>query len=362
MKPSVIQFLTHSAISSSMIFIPVLAKELGASDFEIGIIGGIYGFTMFFSFYVFGRMSDVYGRKMFLLVGLLACAVSFSLQALAFSPLTLCMARGVVGFSLGIYPAALVAYVYESKKRLGRFTGFGSLGWAVGNFAAGIIAVYWQIFMFGSLFFFIAFLITLKMEMPKTRLKVSFFPANIIKKNLSVYLSFFLRHTGAQAIWIIFPLYMVSLGASKFWVGILYFINTFTQFLVMQKIDRFKSPSLVITGLILSAFTFLSFTLAPNFYWLIPTQILLGFSWSCMYVGSLKFVMEKNIEKATSSGLLNSTMSLSAIIGPIMGGALSLYYGYKSTMYFAFVLTVIGLTVFYFLSSTRVRTSSSIKT
>ena len=59
MKPNFIQFLTHSAISSSMIFIPVLAKELGASDFEIGIIGGIYGFTMFFSFYVFGRMSDV---------------------------------------------------------------------------------------------------------------------------------------------------------------------------------------------------------------------------------------------------------------------------------------------------------------
>ncbi len=360
MKTSVTQFLTHSAISSSMIFIPVLARELGASDFEIGIIGGVYGFTMFFSYYVFGRMSDIHGRKMFLLIGLFACAVSFPLQALAFSPLTLCMARSVVGFSLGIYPAALVSHVYESKKRLGRFTGFGSLGLAFGNFIAGIIAVYWEIFMLGSLFFFIAFLITLKMDMPKTRLKVSFFPASIIKKNLSVYLSFFLRHTGAQAIWIIFPLYMVSLGASKFWVGTLYFINTFTQFLVMQKIDRFKSPSLVITGLILSAFTFLSFTLTPNFYWLIPTQILLGFSWSCLYVGSLKFVMEKNIEKATSSGLLNSTLSLSAIIGPIMGGLLSLCYGYKSTMYFGIVLTIIGL--IYFLSSTSVRTSSSIKT
>ncbi|MDI6917018.1 MAG: MFS transporter [Thermoplasmatales archaeon] len=350
MKPNIIQFLTYSATSSSMIFIPLFAEEFGASDFEIGIIGGVYGFTMFFSSYVFGRMSDVYGRKMFLLIGLFACAVSFPLQALAFSPLALCMARGFVGFSLGIYPAALVTYVYESKRRLGRFTGFGSLGWAVGNFAAGIIAVYWEIFMLGSVFFTAAFLIALKMDVPKTRLKVSFFPANVIKKNFSVYLSFFLRHTGAQAVWIIFPLYILSLGASKFWVGALYFINTFTQFLVMQKIDRFKSHDLVVTGLVLSAFTFLSFTLAPNFYWLIPTQILLGFSWSCIYVGSLKFVMEKNIEKATSSGLLNSTTSLSAIIGPITGGALSLCYGYKSTMYFASVLTVAGLMVFYFLS------------
>lgn len=351
MKANAIQFLTYSATSSSMIFIPVLASELGASDFEIGIIGSVYGLAMFLSFYIFGRASDIYGKKIFLLIGLSACIISFPLQTFAFSPFTLCAVRGVVGFSLGIYPAALVAYVYESKKRLGRFTGFGSLGWAIGNFAAGIVAVYWKIFMLGSLFFMIAFVIALKMDMQKTGLKVPLFPAKIIKRNLSVYLSFFLRHFGAQAIWIIFPLYIMSLGAPKLWVGIIYFINTFTQFVVMQKIDRFGSTNLVMTGLIFSVFTFFSFTLAPNFYYLIPTQIMLGFSWSCLYVGSLKSVMERNIEKATSAGLLNSTMSLSVILGPVSGGLLSQYYGYRSTMYFGMVLTIIGL--IYFLSISR---------
>jgi len=350
MRANIINFLTESAIASSLLFIPIFAKELKATDFEIGLIGAFYGLAMFLSFYIFGRLSDIHGRKNFLIFGLLASIISFPLQALAQTPFQLLLARVLVGFCIGIFPAALIAYIYDLNKKIGKFTSFGSLGWAVGQFLAGILAISWKIFSLGSLFFILAFIFALKMEIPKVSLRVPLFPLKIIKNSFPVYLSFFLRHSGAHMIWTIFPLYLASFGISKFWIGIIYFTNSFFQFLIMPRLDNLKSKNLVISGFILSAITFYSFTLASNPLQFLPTQILLAFSWSLLYVGSLKLVLEKNIEKASATGLLKSTLSLAAILGPISGGILSQYFGYLACIFGAIFLTLIGFLIFYLTS------------
>lgn len=348
MLANFINFLTESAIFSSSLFIPIFARELGASNFEVGLIGAFYGLATFFSFNIFGRLSDIRGRKKFLIIGLLASALSFPLQALASTPFQLLISRFLLGFCIGIYPAALIAHIYDAKKRIGKLSAFGSLGWAVGEFLAGLIAVYWKIFFLSSFFFFLAFLSALKMEIPKVSLSVPLFPIKMIKKSFSVYLSFLLRHSGATMIWIIFPLYLSSFGISKFWIGIIYFTNSIFQFLIMTKIDKFKSKNLIIFGLLFSAITFYLYSLAKNQFQFLPIQILLAISWSSLYIGSLKSVLEKNIEKATSVGILKSTISLSGIAGPFFGGLVSQYFGYITTIYVAVVLTFFAFLFFYF--------------
>ncbi|MDI6602673.1 MAG: MFS transporter [Patescibacteria group bacterium] len=347
MRANIINFLTEGAVASSLLFIPIFAKELGASNFEVGLIGTFYGLAMFLSFYIFGRLSDIYGRKKFLILGLIASIISFPLQALASSPFQLLLARASVGFCAAIFPAALVSHIYDANKKVGKFSSFGSLGWAGGQFLAALIAVYWKIFLLGSFFFFLAFLFALKMEIPKISLSVPLFPLKVIKNSFSVYLAFLLRHSGAHMIWIIFPLYLASFGISKLWIGIIYFTNSFFQFLIMPMFDKYKSSNLVILGLILSAITFYSFSLASTPFQFLPTQILLATSWSCLYVGSLKLVLEKNIEKATAAGLLKSNISLAEIFGPIFGGLLSQYFGYLACIFGAIVLTLFGFLIFY---------------
>ena len=100
-----------------------------------------------------------------------------------------------------------------------------------------------------------------------------------------------------------------------------------------------------------------------------PTQILLGVSWATLYVGSLKFVMERNVERATSTGLLNSVMSICAIIGPLIGGsvvvvALSMGVAqldaYRWTMYVATVMAIISFLGFW-LSARRNRKSENVE-
>lgn len=356
MKANAIQLLSSLALSASLIFIPNLAKDLGATNTEIGIIGAVYGITMFTSSYIFGRASDVYRRRFFIRLGLAVSVLTFFLQVLAdpsspisfwASPSTLALARGLAGFSLGIFPPALTAYVYESKNSMGEFTSFGALGWSVGTFVAGLLAMYWNAFLLSSASFMLAFLISLTMPSVKgPRLQVPFFPKKLMVKNWYVYIPYLLRHTGASCIWIIYPLYIASLGGDKFWIGIIYTVNTGSQFVVMRYADRFRDRTLLNAGFIFSLTTFLAFTMAQDFYQLLPAQVLLASSWSCLYVGSLLYLMKHNVEKATSTGLLSSVISLSGVFGAILGGVISQLFEFKATMYTAAVLTTIGFILF----------------
>jgi len=145
----------------------------------------------------------------------------------------------------------------------------------------------------------------------------------------------------------IYPLYItIDLGGDKFWVGVIYTVNTASQFFVMRFVDRFRGKTLINTGLILSSVTFFAFTLAQNFYQLLPIQVLLGCSWSCLYVGSLLYLMRRNVEKATCTGMLDSVISLAAVAGALIGGLISELFGFKATMYAAAVLAAIGFCLF----------------
>jgi len=360
LKPYIIQFLSSVALSSSLLFIPNLTIDLGGTQSQVGIIVAAYALAMFISSYLFGRLSDIYSRRLFISLGLAVSAVTFLLQALtdpnfAFHvlahPQLLALIRALAGFSFGIFPAALIVYFYDSAGPLGRFASSGALGWAVGTFAAGVIAEvtsYYAIFVMASLCLWLAFLLSLTMKhVDGPKLNVPLFPRTVLKRNWRVYVSYLLRHTGANVIWVIYPLFIVSLGGDKFWVGVLYTVNTATQFVVMLFLDRFDDERLIQVGLLLATTTFFSFTLARNFLHLLPMQVLLACSWASMYVGSLLYLMKNNVEKATSSGILSSVIHISQVFGALTGGVISQLFGkFEATMYLATIMTAIGLVLF----------------
>nr|MDO8082904.1 MFS transporter [Candidatus Freyarchaeota archaeon] len=345
-KPNAIMFFANVATATSFIIIPLFAKDLGASDTLLGIIGSGFGLALLVSSYIFGWAADVTGRRVLLLVGLLSSAVMFSVQFLVPNETVLGITWSLAGFCSGIYPQALIAYGYELRKKVGKFVSYGSLGWGLGNLMAGILAIYWEVFLFAGLFFFLGFIVALRMPITDVKLNVPKFPKHVIKRNISIYIAFFMRHTGAYATWIIFPLFLTQLGANGLWIGILYAINSFGQFFIMRPLDRFRSTSLVIWGLSFSALTFALYFFAQNFWQTIPMQLVLALSWSLLYIGSLKFVAESGIERGTSVGLLNLTLSLSTVVGPLIGGVISQIWGYRYTMLFALAMVLVGLAFF----------------
>lgn len=343
MHAPTINLLTQIAVSSSLLFIPIFAKDLGASDLEIGFIASTYSFSIFIASGIFGRLSDFYSRKFILILGLALSTVSFFFQCFVSNPTQLLIVRTLVGFSIGIFPAALISYAYEKSRNVGQFSAFGSLGWAFGQLMAGIIMVYYRIFLFGAILFFLAFLIALKEEIPSQKVEKPKSSFRLIKENFSVYFTFLLRHIGASMVWLIFPIYLSELEISKFWIGVIYFMNSFLQFLIMQKIERFNPNLLLNTGTIFSGLTFFLYAFATQVYEFLAIQLLIAIGWSAMYVGSMRIVLEKNAERNSSAGFLNSTIYLSTIIGSLIGGIIAENFGYKNCLYAGAILCFLAL-------------------
>src|SRR5574341_792250 len=249
MRLNAIQFLTNSAIMMSNLLIPIVARELGASGTQIGIIVAAYNSALFISTYIFSRASDSYQPKILLYAGFLSASVTFFLQIFAKDPLSLGIIRALAGFSVGIFPAVMLLYVYNLKLSIGKFSSFMPLGWAFGNLSVYMVArypelfpaeelfgssatVYIELFALSSLFFAVVLLLTLKL--PDVRItakkKVDYFSLDILKKNRGIYFGFFLRQVGANNVWAIFPLYLLSLRADLSDVAIIYTLNPALQF------------------------------------------------------------------------------------------------------------------------------------
>ncbi len=347
MRLNLIQFLSNASFFTSLIFIPLFAAEVGASPWEIGVIGAVYSISVFFSSYIAGKASDRFSERLVMRVGLLLSSVSFLLQILADSPLSLALVRALAGFCVGIYPPALLSYVYWQRRNIGKFISYSSLGWAFGSFFAGLLAAFQSIFLASSLLFAISFLLTLGLPEPHTEhVHSGFFSLKPLWDNWRVYLSFLSRHTGASAVWIIYPIYLENLGATRFWVGLIYTTNLLGQFFLMQRLTGIPCTRMIRWGYLLSAIAFLFLGLIPSYWWAFPGMLLIACSWSFIYVGSNSLLLELNLEKATAVGLLNSTISMASVIGSLVGGVTAGAFSYRAVFLLASFLALVSLVTF----------------
>ena len=333
MKLNIVQFLTNASIMMSMMLIPVLAEETGADLIQIGLIVCAYSLCLFVSSYMFSKAADAWNIKKLLLSGLACSAAAYFLQVFANDPLSLGLARGLLGICIGMYPASLIMHVYGMKRSIGKFSSFGSLGWAAGFIGAGIIGDYDLIFAASSVLIVLSLAIALTLpDVDVPRLNVKYLSLDTVRANWDVYLTLLFRHTGATAVWVIFPLYLTDLGADAFWIGIIYAVNPIMQFFVMRRLDGRNMTSIVKYGYLISAIAFLSYIPPATFYYIIPGMMMIAVSWSFLYVGSTELMLHRNQDKGTAAGLITSVISLSSVVGSLVGGVVSHYCGFLAVL------------------------------
>ena len=179
MKAETINMLSNAAVFSSLMLISLIAEDMGASASEIGMIVASYSIANFISSYIFGRLSDIHGRRVFLISGLVISAIAAVLQYYANDTLMLLITRIIFGFASGMFPAALLAYAYESKRRINKFLAWGSGGWGLGTVVGGIVATMFTIyypFLFSALLMALAVPIALRMPFSNdVNIQISFF-------------------------------------------------------------------------------------------------------------------------------------------------------------------------------------------
>lgn len=343
LRLALLSFLFNLAVEVSGFFVPLYARDLGASNLEVGLVGASYGLAYFLSAYLFGRQSDMRGRVGFIRLGLGVSALTNLLPIITQDPFTLLVARGAIGFGFGIASAATITYIYEMGSRLGVVVSYGALGWLASTVVAATLVKYEALFIVGAVAATLAFLISLSLKEERgLRIQTAFSPLALIRSNRKLYLGFLIRQLGANAIWSIFPLFLAGLGASKPWIAILYGINMAGQFILLRFVDSFDPAKTFVTGILLSIPVFVSYGLARNYLQVIPSQILLAAAWSCLFVGALNCFMRKNVERGTAVGLLYSTIYLSAGLGPFIGGVISQVWGFQALMYVGAAIACTG--------------------
>ena len=98
MKAGFIQLLSSAGLSGAALLIPnMLRDDLGANTIEIGVITASFNLALFASSYVFGRASDVHGRKLYLQGGLALTCIALFLMTFANSTTSLAVVRILVG-------------------------------------------------------------------------------------------------------------------------------------------------------------------------------------------------------------------------------------------------------------------------
>jgi MFS family permease len=336
-----VQLLSNASLMAVVVYVPLLARGFGANSQQIGLLVACYQAMMLLSSIVFGRWADFGDRKKFVVAGLVAATLALALHTFARNLGGLFAARALAGACVGIFPAALMAYFYDRSKLLGRFTGFGALGWGVGALTLGMLRPDWVFPSAAALMVATVALSWAGLKNQHVRLEQPFLDMRVLRRSWPIYLSFLLRHIGAFSIWSIFPVFLADLGASRLWVGIVFAINPFGQVLFMNLLERAGERMLIILGFVLSAFVFFAFGLVTNFRQVVPIQVVLALSWSCLYLGSLRELMRVNPERSTAAGMFQSVLSLSAVGGALLLGVTG-GFGYRTVMFVAAGLAVAG--------------------
>lgn len=370
-----IYFLSNSGVVVIMSYLILLMQERGLDETQIGYIAAYSAIATLLSNTFFGRLSDIIGRRKFIIFGLLVSSISTFLFVIPVDYWGFTLARVFNGIALGVFPSSLVGVASDRGMKLGKLSAYGSIGWAtgglLGGYLADVLGLQW-LFITSSIFYLLSFLVALFLGTGKgfkpvirdeTRAERNYsrnYPrsysrmySKAVERNWMVYLLFILRHGTANAIWIYWALFLKNdLHLTTTQIGVVQATNMITQFVLMRAVtDRLNPRLMLILGGLASSLAFFSFTITTSFLEIVLAQIILGISWALFYVGGLRTVEEQSKKDgivATGTGLFNASLSTSQIVGPFLAIYLfSISSDYILSMNFASIITLIATSIYF---------------
>ena len=346
-------FFQHAGISMVFVFMPLIARGVTESIFEIGLVVASFSFAQILSEIYFGRHSDKKGTRLkFIRIGFIGCAVAFGLHYFADDISLLFLVRIAAGIASGVMIPAMIAYTYEAnieKKRAATVISFQALGWLAGIAAAGFANDLKIVFLLSAASFVMGFLFTIKL--PNTLQDKEVEPGTtkkVILKNKFLFSSLLLRHIGATAVWTIFPLMLMEkLGAELYQVSIVYVANTLMAFITMNLMAskiKLSNPTKFKIGIGSTSFVFVGLALITDWWMAMPFMGLVGVTWGLLFIAGNFHLMENN-PRSTSTGIFSSTISIATVVGPVIAGGIAFLFDYHAVMYFAVAIIIVAFGV-----------------
>ena len=365
-------------ISYNMVRMPVLAlfaESLGAGPERIGLIVSVSTLTGVFLKLPSGALSDIYGRRMLLRVGVIAFGLPPFIYPFVSDLNLLTALRMFHGLATAIFaPSALatVAELYRERRgaALGTYTAATQSGALLGPFIGGYLAYaagFSSAFVTAGLFGCVAIVIfySLHLTPPPPRahdkglesvLTEMWKGFAIVARNRKVLIT---SSTDAAkmiangALMAFLPLYGVSVGLNPGQVGLLFTVQALTSFFskpIMGRVsDRVGRQPLIMTGLLICAGTFVLIPQVSVFAALLLLSAGFGFGEAVVSSSSAAFVADSSEFKTLGAGMgMQGTIGdIGHASGPLLAGVLIANMSYASAFAIIAGIQVLAAGVFW---------------
>ena len=338
--------------------LPQYAEQLGASSIEIGLFFSAYSFTWSFLQIYTGYLSDKFGKKKFIALGLSIYGLFLILCGLSQNFLQLVIFRILQGVGLGLFGPAALGLVAQAKEKGISFafyrtaTSLGSMVAPIIGGVLGSISINYPFFIGGSLTLLAMFSVLLISEKKITKYEEKFeFLSSLksmiwTKKIILICLAMFLVELTFASLDLIIPLFGSTVGFSPATIGFIlssYFI-TFTLFqipigAISEKIDRKLLICLCIST---GTLPFLVFSFSTNaIAWSLAAGAL-GVTVGTVFVQSSAYIAELAPEdkKSLYMAFFDSIIDYSFVIMPPIAT-----YAYTYTPQAPFILCAFLLVI-----------------
>jgi MFS family permease len=342
-----------SFISYNMVRMPALslfAESLGASPERIGLIVSVSTLTGVLLKLPSGALSDIYGRRLLLRIGVVAFGLPPFLYPFITDLDALTVLRFVHGLATAIFaPSALatVAELYRERRgaALGTYTACTQSGALLGPFlggylihTAGFSTAFVTAGVFGCVGMALFYSLHLDVAVPQRKDKgVAVVLAEMWKGFAAVAKNKIVLITsmtdGAKmiangALMAFLPLYGVAAGLNPGEVGLLFTVQAFTSFFskpIMGRVsDQVGRQPLIVIGLLICAGTFVCIPQVSMFAVLVVLSAGFGFGEAVVSSSSSALVADSSEFKRLGAGMgmQGTIMDIGHASGPLLAGLL----------------------------------------
>ena len=342
-----------SFISYNMVRMPALslfAESLGASPERIGLIVSVSTLTGVLLKLPSGALSDIYGRRFLLRIGVVAFGLPPFLYPFITNVDALTALRFLHGLATAIFaPSALatVAELYRERRgaALGTYTACTQSGSLLGPFlggylihTAGFDTAFVTAGVFGCIGMVLFYSLHLDVAVPQQKeqgmavvlseMWKGFAAVSNNKKVLITSVTDAAKMIANGALMAFLPLYGVSAGLNPGEVGILFTVQAFTSFFskpIMGRIsDQVGRQPLIVLGLCICAGTFICIPYVTLFPVLLLLSAGFGFGEAVVSSSSAALVADSSEFKRLGAGMgmQGTIMDIGHACGPLLAGVL----------------------------------------
>ena len=347
-------------------FLPIYADQLGASALEVGMVQAAFSISGLTTLLIVGRMSDRFGRKRFLLMGLAVMTLASVAFIWAQNPVQLIIIRLFQGLGASAHLPIAQAYLGDitpegdEGKWMGYFNAvlFGGIG--MGPLVGGVLADVFSItttFLVMAIANFIGLIATLIFlpEIHRTDIPREYgSPLSPLKSQImrGVVAYRITVGFGTSSMMAFLPLFAdVNLGLSTSLIGILLATRTpvsLVQSYTGRLADRYSRRMMVVAGASVAMIAMALLPSAWHFWPLLFAYMFIVLGQAIGMPASNAYVVEvgRTYGMGASMTMFMMAMHIGNGVGPIALGGLADIFGLTSIFYSASVLTLLGLLVF----------------